>query len=98
MFAAVLKNTAMSPIIYVWGSAGGANGGTNGLAVARGNGQREAYAFVSGLVVEPGDEILIGTANGGGWGKPGWRLFLLQADAWKAQAACSSGWAARGWW
>ena len=33
-------------------------------------GQREAYAFVSGLVVEPGDEIVIGTANGGGWGKP----------------------------
>ena len=54
----------------VWALAGGANGGTNGLAVARGNGQREPYAFVSGLVVEPGDEILIGTANGGGWGKP----------------------------
>jgi N-methylhydantoinase B len=53
----------------VWGSAGGADGGTNGLAVARGGGQREAYAFVSGLVIEPGDEILIGTANGGGWGK-----------------------------
>jgi N-methylhydantoinase B len=54
----------------VWGLAGGGNGGTNGLAVARGNGEREVYAFVSGLVVEPGDEILIGTANGGGWGKP----------------------------
>ena len=54
----------------VWGLAGGANGGTNGLSVSRGSGEREAYAFVSGLIVEPGDEILIGTANGGGWGKP----------------------------
>ena len=54
----------------VWGLAGGLDGGTNGLAVARANGAREAYAFVSGLIVEPGDEILIGTANGGGWGKP----------------------------
>jgi N-methylhydantoinase B len=52
----------------VWGLAGGANGGTNGLAVARSNGLRETYAFVSGLVIEPGDEILIDTANGGGWG------------------------------
>ena len=54
----------------VWGLAGGAAGGTNGLAVSRTNGRREAHAFVSGLAIEPGDEILIGTANGGGWGKP----------------------------
>ena len=67
----------------VWGLAGGLDGGTNGLAVARANGVREAYAFVSGLIVEPGDEILIGTANGGGWGKllSPTRLFLLEADA-----------------
>ncbi|MDW6022589.1 hydantoinase B/oxoprolinase family protein [Mesorhizobium sp. BAC0120] len=55
----------------VWGSAGGEDGGTNGLSVIRRGGKREDHAFVSGLVVEPGDEVLIHTANGGGWGKPG---------------------------
>ena len=54
----------------VWGSAGGCDGGTNGLSVVRRDGSRVAHAFVSGLVVEPGDEIVIGTANGGGWGRP----------------------------
>ena len=41
-----------------------------GFRCAAAAAQREAYAFVSGVVIEPGDEILIGTANGGGWGKP----------------------------
>jgi N-methylhydantoinase B len=53
----------------VWGSAGGQDGGTNGLSVIRRDGRREDYAFVSGLVLESGDEVLIRTANGGGWGK-----------------------------
>ncbi|BCH27498.1 hydantoinase B/oxoprolinase family protein [Mesorhizobium sp. L-8-3] len=53
----------------VWGLAGGASGGTNGLSVRRRDGSLERHAFVSGLVVEPGDEILIDTANGGGWGQ-----------------------------
>ncbi|MGO4837318.1 hydantoinase B/oxoprolinase family protein, partial [Rhizobiaceae sp. 2RAB30] len=53
----------------VWGLAGGGKGGTNGLSVRRRDGKIERHAFVSGLVVEPGDEILIDTANGGGWGK-----------------------------
>lgn len=52
----------------VWGLNGGNPGGTNGLTVFRSDGKREDYAFVSGLVIEPGDEILIRTANGGGWG------------------------------
>ncbi len=56
--------------VPVWGSAGGAGGGTNGLSVIRGDGSREDHAFVSGLVLEPGDEVLIHTANGGGWGAP----------------------------
>ncbi len=51
----------------VWGSNGGAAGGTNGLSVARSDGSTERYAFISDLVVEPGDEIIIQTANGGGW-------------------------------
>lgn len=53
----------------VWGSAGGGAGGTNGLSILRRDGRREDHAFVSGAVVEPGDEILIHTANGGGWGR-----------------------------
>lgn len=52
-----------------WGLAGGADGGTNGLSVLRRDGTLERHAFVSGLVIEPGDEILINTANGGGWGR-----------------------------
>jgi N-methylhydantoinase B len=53
-----------------WGSAGGENGGTNGISVLRMSGRREDLAFASGVIVEPGDEILIRTANGGGWGAP----------------------------
>lgn len=52
----------------VWGSAGGSGGGTNGLAVIKPGGARTDYAFASGVIIEPGDEILISTANGGGWG------------------------------
>ncbi|WP_257805248.1 hydantoinase B/oxoprolinase family protein [Mesorhizobium sp. J428] len=55
--------------IPVWGSAGGADGDTNGISVVRRDGGREDYSFVSGCVIMPGDEILIHTANGGGWGK-----------------------------
>lgn len=55
----------------VWGLAGGESGGTNGLSIQRGDGSLERHAFVSGLVIEPGDEIRIDTANGGGWGKAG---------------------------
>lgn len=55
--------------IPVWGSAGGADGDTNGISVVRKDGGREDYSFVSGCVIMPGDEILIHTANGGGWGK-----------------------------
>lgn len=54
----------------VWGARGGEGGGTNGIAVIRG-GKRTDYAFASGLVIEPGDEIMISTANGGGWGAAG---------------------------
>jgi N-methylhydantoinase B len=53
----------------VWGSNGGENGGTNGISVRRACGVREDLAFASGVVIEPGDEILIRTANGGGWGE-----------------------------
>ncbi len=53
-----------------WGLYGGRDGGTNGLSVIRGGGGREDYAFASGVMLEPGDEVLIHTANGGGWGTP----------------------------
>ncbi|HXE26487.1 MAG TPA: hydantoinase B/oxoprolinase family protein [Roseiarcus sp.] len=53
----------------VWGSAGGAPGGRNGIAVTRAGGERRDYSFVSGLELAPGDTITITTANGGGWGR-----------------------------
>ena len=53
----------------VWGSAGGGPGGRNGIAVTRANGERQDYAFVSGVELAPGDTITITTANGGGWGR-----------------------------
>ncbi len=51
----------------VWGLKGGDDGGTNGIAIVRRAGAREDYAFVSGLEVNHGDEIVVSTANGGGW-------------------------------
>jgi len=53
----------------VWGGAGGENGGTNGLCLIRSNQEKTHIAFASGVEIEPGDEIVITTANGGGWGK-----------------------------
>ncbi len=55
--------------IPAWGAHGGADGGTNGLEIIRQDGTRQAHAFVSGAIVEPGDEIRIFTANGGSWGR-----------------------------
>jgi N-methylhydantoinase B len=55
----------------VWGSAGGENGGFNDLSVYCSDGERLSFGFGSGVIVEPGDEIVISTANGGGWGAPG---------------------------
>ena len=55
--------------IPVWGSNGGAPGGTNGIAVIRGDGSREHYAFVSGLELAANDTVIVSTANGGGWGQ-----------------------------
>ena len=52
--------------IPVWGL----NGGTNSIAVRSRDGSNENYAFVSGLKVQPGNEIVISTANGGGWATP----------------------------
>lgn len=51
-----------------WGLNGGETGGTNGLTVVRTDGRRQELAFASGVTLEPGDEVLITTANGGGWG------------------------------
>lgn len=53
----------------VWGLAGGSAGGTNGVAVRRGDGSLERLTFASGVALAPGDAVMIATANGGGWGK-----------------------------
>ncbi len=55
--------------VPVWGLAGGQVGGTNGFYINRTDGSCEAAAFASGLVLAAGDEIVIDTANGGGWGE-----------------------------
>ncbi|MEM6461881.1 MAG: hydantoinase B/oxoprolinase family protein [Pseudomonadota bacterium] len=55
-------------LVPVWGLEGGDCGGRNGLVVQRADGDCENQAFASGLALKPGDEILIETANGGGWG------------------------------
>jgi len=53
----------------VWGSNGGGAGGTNGLSVIHPDGSREDHAYASGVRLKAGDEVLIHTANGGGWGQ-----------------------------
>jgi N-methylhydantoinase B len=55
--------------VPVWGLAGGEDGGTNGFAVRHKDGSSEERAFASGVRLRAGDEIVINTANGGGWGK-----------------------------
>ncbi|WP_127523715.1 hydantoinase B/oxoprolinase family protein [Mesorhizobium sp. Z1-4] len=55
--------------VPVWGSNGGADGGTNSIAVLRRDGERKSYSFASGLNLAAGDRVLVSTANGGGWGK-----------------------------
>jgi N-methylhydantoinase B len=55
----------------VWGLEGGASGGVNGLSVLHPDGRRARLTFASGVRLEPGDEVLIETANGGGWGRAG---------------------------
>ncbi len=53
-----------------WSLEGGHTGGTNSISVRRTDGNEDRYAFVSGLSIQPGDEIIVRTANGGGWGPP----------------------------
>lgn len=69
-----LRETAMLAAGYsrnkepVWAAKSGTKGGKNTLCVRRASGETEEHAFVSGLQLHPGDEVLIETANGGGWG------------------------------
>ena len=55
----------------VWGIGGGDNGGTNQVRILRKGGGEEVHAFASDIDLEPGDQVLIETANGGGWGRAG---------------------------
>jgi len=43
--------------------------GTNRVTVIREDGAGEDYAFASDIMIKPGDDIRLSTANGGGWGK-----------------------------
>ena len=53
-----------------WSLAGGREGSSNYVEVIRSNGEREEYAFVSGLTMMKDDVIRIHTGNGGGLGDP----------------------------
>ena len=55
--------------LRVWGSNGGDAGRTNQLRVLRKDGTSERRTVVCDLVQEPGDELVIETAYGGGWGR-----------------------------
>jgi N-methylhydantoinase B len=67
---AVLSAGYSRHVVPVWGSAGGESGGINDFSVFRPGQETLSFGFGSGIVVEPGDEIVIATANGGGWGAP----------------------------
>ncbi|MEF2071999.1 hydantoinase B/oxoprolinase family protein [Consotaella aegiceratis] len=68
--AAVLSAGYTRNRLPVWGLAGGAAGGTNGLTVKRAGGEGEALAYASDVRLKAGDELYIRTANGGGHGAP----------------------------
>lgn len=53
-----------------WALSGGNDGSSNYIEVIRKNGEREEYAFVSGLAMMKDDVIRIHTGNGGGLGDP----------------------------
>ncbi|MEM7501156.1 MAG: hydantoinase B/oxoprolinase family protein [Pseudomonadota bacterium] len=53
-----------------WSLNGGREGSSNYIEVIRKDGQREEYAFVSGLSMMRDDVIRIHTGNGGGLGNP----------------------------
>ncbi|MBB97237.1 MAG: 5-oxoprolinase [Rhodobacteraceae bacterium] len=54
--------------VPVWGANGGDAGGLNRIAVHRQDGTEQDFSFASGVTLTPGDQLLIETANGGGWG------------------------------
>ena len=54
--------------VPVWGSAGSGDGGLNRISLHRPDGSTQEFSFASGLALDPGDALLIETANGGGWG------------------------------
>lgn len=56
--------------IPVWGLNGGYPGGTNRFNHYKLGRDPTQYSFVSDLEVDEGDEIVIETAKGGGWGTP----------------------------
>lgn len=67
--AAVLSAGYSRNRIPVWGANGGSEGGTNGIEVIKQGGIKHSFAYASAIAIEPGDEIRVYTANGGGWGK-----------------------------
>lgn len=54
-------------VVPVWSAEGAPEGGKNAMQVLRKSGETERHRFVSGLLLEPGDRVLIETAHGGNW-------------------------------
>ncbi|MEZ5667170.1 MAG: hydantoinase B/oxoprolinase family protein [Alphaproteobacteria bacterium] len=55
--------------VPVWPLAGGAPGGVNGVGITPGGqAQERLLAFASGVALQPGDEVRLFTAQGGGHG------------------------------
>ncbi|MEP3279813.1 MAG: hydantoinase B/oxoprolinase family protein [Stappiaceae bacterium] len=56
-------------VVPVWSLCGADSRGLNALHVLRVSGTQEHYQFVSGLSLDPGDQICISTASGGSYGR-----------------------------
>ncbi|MBO6602327.1 MAG: hydantoinase B/oxoprolinase family protein [Roseicyclus sp.] len=63
--AAVMSAGYSHAVVPVWPLPGASDGGTNSLSLRRNNQIFEQAGFVSGLTLQPDDEILLATARGG---------------------------------
>ena len=51
--------------VPVWSLNDQPAGGRNTMTIKRNSGTRETHQFASGITLQPGDQVIIETANGG---------------------------------